>query len=391
MVFDANVFDFMALASYLIVFFMTEDDLFFTLALTKVDGVGSIMARRLIDYFGSAKAVFEATSKDLLAVPKVGSVLLQNLKKESVFKLAEVELNNIKQFKFTPVFYKDEDYPYLLNQCIDAPILFFSTNACGNWHNRKIVTIIGTRYPTSRGISFCKELVAELKEYNPIIISGLAYGIDITAHQAALEHSLTTYAVLGTSLDQVYPDAHRNVAKKIEQSGGGLLSEFWVSGKTERENFIQRNRIVAGLSQATIVVESAIKGGSMSTVTFANDYNRDVFAVPGRVDDVVSQGCNELIRCNRAQLLTSASNIVDALNWNKAERKVKIIQPQLFVDLTEDETKIVDHLKANQRDSLDFIAIACEMPIYKVSSTLLNLELKGIVRPLPGKYFELIN
>lgn len=370
---------------------MSEEELFFTLALTKVDGVGCIMARRLIDYFGSAKSIFEAAPKEIMGVPKVGSVLLRKLKEKSVLKLAEVELKAVLSGGYQTIYYKESNYPYLLNQCLDAPILLFGTKNLAEWKNRKIITIIGTRYPTSRGVEFCKQLVADLKEYDPIIISGLAYGIDITAHLAALEQNLTTFAVLGTSLNQIYPVAHESFAKQIVNSEGGLLTEFWATNKTERENFIQRNRIVAGMSHATIVLESAIKGGSMSTVSFANDYNRDVFAVPGRVGDVVSQGCNELIRTNRAQLLTSASHIVEALNWDKIDRKTKVIQPQLFVDLNEAEAKIVDYLKEKQRDILDYIALGCEMPIYKVSSTLLNLELKGLVRPLPGKYFELIH
>ncbi|MDR0230395.1 MAG: DNA-processing protein DprA [Flavobacteriaceae bacterium] len=369
---------------------MTEEELYYTLALSQVEGVGSIIARRLIDYFGSAKDALSASNTDLVQVHNVGSTLLNKLAKKDIYHKAEVELKRIQEYGLTPIYYKNSDYPYLLNQCMDAPVLFFSSVSNHNWNNRKTISIIGTRYATSRGISFCKQLIADLKAYDPIIVSGLAYGIDVTAHQAALDNGLTTYAVLGNPLNTVYPEAHSSIARKIEQSGGALLSEFWISQKVERENFIQRNRIVAGISQATIVIESAIKGGSMSTITFANDYNRDVFAVPGRVGDVMSAGCNEIIRSNRAQLLTSATDIVEALNWDKLEKKQKVIQPQLFVDLSQDEERIYNFLLANNKDILDSIALGVEMPIYKVSSTLLNLELKGLVRPLPGKYFELI-
>lgn len=369
---------------------MTEEELYYTLALCKVEGVGCIMGRRLIDYFGSAKEVLSASPKELIQVSNVGTILLEKLSKKNIYEKAEAELKHIQVNHLSPIYYKATHFPFLLNQCVDAPILMFSSVPSIDWTNRKVISIIGTRYPSSRGITFCKTLIEDLKVYNPIIVSGLAYGIDVSAHQAALNHGLTTFAVLGNPLNTVYPESHFRIAQAMEQQGGGLLSEFWISDRIERENFIQRNRIVAGLSQATIVIESAIKGGSMSTVTFANDYNRDVFAVPGRTDDATSAGCNELIRTNRAQLLTSAANIVETLNWDRVEQKKKVIQPELFVDLSGDEEKVYNYLKENSRDLLDLIALGVELPIYKVSSTLLNLELKGLVRPLPGKYFELL-
>lgn len=366
---------------------MDEEELFYRLALINVTGIGCITAKRLIEYFGSGKAVFEASPKEILFVNKIGETLLKNLSSSLPLKFAELQLTNIKTNGIRVISYDDSNYPYLLGQCEDAPLFLFFDGFC-DFNDRKIISIIGTRNPSSRGISFCEKLIDDLREFNPIIVSGLAYGVDICAHLTALDCGLETCAVLGHGLERIYPEKHSTIANKIKDHGA-LITEFNWDSKIDRENFIQRNRIVAGMSQATIVVESAIKGGSMSTVRFANDYNRDVFAVPGRVTDIMSQGCNEIIRTNRGQLLCSSSDIIEALNWNHKERKVKSIQPQLFLDLTNDEQKIYDCLKELGKEVIDFIALACELPIYKVSSILLELEMKGLVRPLPGKYFEL--
>ncbi|WP_010251185.1 DNA-processing protein DprA [Myroides injenensis] len=364
-----------------------DEELFYRLALLNVVGIGSITAKRLIEYFGSAKAVFVASPKEILHVNKIGETLLKNLSNAVPLQLAEVQLAHIRTNNINVISYEDSNYPYLLGQCEDAPLFLFSTGLF-DFSDRKIISIIGTRNPSGRGVAFCEKLIDDLREFNPVIVSGLAYGVDVCAHNAALNCGLDTCAVLGHGLERIYPEKHMAIANKIKDNGA-LLTEFNWDSKIDRENFIQRNRIVAGMSQATIVIESAIKGGSMSTVRFANDYNRDVFAVPGRVTDIMSQGCNEIIRSNRGQLLCSATDIIEALNWNHKERKAKSIQPQLFLDLSNEEQKVYDYLKEQGKEVIDFIALASELPIYKVSSILLELELKGLVRPLPGKYFEL--
>lgn len=369
---------------------MEEEKLFYTLALQTVIGIGPVTAKRLIDYFETPKEIFQANQKEIIQVHQIGTVLWNKIHDPLVLKRAELELKAIQDRNISVCYYKDPRYPQLLKECDDSPVLLFHTNNNFELNNRRIISIIGTRNPSKRGIDFCRELIHDLKSYNPIIISGLAYGIDVCAHTAALEEGLDTYAVLGHGLNKIYPERHYSVAKQIEERGGSLISEFWMNSRIDRENFIQRNRIVAGMSQAVIVVESAIKGGSMSTVTFANDYNRDVFAVPGRTTDLMSQGCNQVIKNNRAQLLNNASDIVQTLNWDQVKKKPKVIQPQLFLDLSDDEQKVYDFLISCERELLDIIALSCEMPIYKVSSTLLNLELKGAIRPLPGKYFEVI-
>lgn len=369
---------------------MEEEKLFYTLALQTVAGIGPVTAKRLIDYFESPKAIFQASQKEIMQVHQVGTVLWNKIHDPLVLQRAELELKAIQNQGLSICYYKDPHYPNLLRECDDSPIMLFHSNANFEFNNRRVISIIGTRNPSKRGVEFCEQLISDLKDYNPVIISGLAYGIDVCAHTAALEEGLDTYAVLGHGLNRIYPERHYSIARQIEEKGGSLISEFWMNSRVERENFIQRNRIVAGMSQAVIVIESAIKGGSMSTVTFANDYNRDVFAVPGRITDVMSQGCNLVIRNNRAQLLSSANDIVETLNWDQITKKPKVIQPMLFLDLSDDEQKVYDYLVTCERELLDMIALNCEMPIYKVSTTLLNLELRGIVRPLPGKYFELI-
>lgn len=369
---------------------MKEEDLFFTLALTKVNGVGPIIGKRLIETFGSAKGVFKATKKELLA-KKVSESLMKNLQVKENGLWAEKEVKLMHKFGIRALFYQAKEYPFYLRQCEDSPILLFSKGKCQpDWSSRNIVSLVGTRNPTSRGLDFCTRFMEAIQAYNPIIVSGLAYGIDICAHQQALASGLDTFGILGHGLNRLYPAKHVTIAEEMIEKGG-LLTEFAVQSKIDRENFVQRNRIVAGMSQAILVVESAIKGGSMSSISFANDYNRDAFAVPGRIDDGMSQGCNEVIRSHRAQLLQDPTDLIEALNWNKTKIEPRSIQPQLFVNLAEDEQKIYNYLQKGGRKIIDFIAADCGIPCYKVSTILLHLELQGLVRPLPGKYFECLS
>jgi len=257
-----------------------------------------------------------------------------------------------------------------------------------NFKDKHIISIVGTRNMTNYGKSFLEKLFDEIKQYNPVIISGLAYGVDVYAHQLAIENNLQTVAVLAHGLNQIYPAKHHKEATKMLENGG-LITEFWSTSNPDRENFIKRNRIVAGLSQATIVVESAVRGGSLITADIANSYNRDVFALPGRVTDLFSAGCNNLIKTNKASMLTGAKDLVYLLNWDINE-KPKAIQKQLFIELDETEEKIYNYLLNEGKQSLDMIALHCNFPIFKISSILLNLELKGVVKPLHGKLFEAI-
>lgn len=367
---------------------MTTSELYFTLALLQVEGVGDIVAKKLINHCGSAEKVFDTKKNRLLSIDGIGEILLKNLSDKSVFKLAQQEIDFVEQEKIAFHSFLDEKYPERLKHCIDGPPIIFSSGNI-DLQAKRIISIVGTRKITSYGTEFCKKLIEDLAPLNPVIVSGFAYGVDIMAHQVAMEHNLQTIGVLAHGLNQVYPKTHKKHISKMEQNGG-FLTEFWSTSNPEKENFVKRNRIVAGISEATIVIESADRGGSLITATLANDYNRDVFAVPGRITDKYSQGCNNLIKTQRAHLLSSAADLVYILNWELENKKTKTIQKQLFVSLENEEQKVYDYLVQKGKELMDIIALECEFPIYQLSSILLNMELKGVVRPLPGKLFEAI-
>ncbi len=366
---------------------MKNKDILYFLALQKAKGIGSINAKKLIKKCGSAKAVFTEKTQNLLKIEGIGLHKLKGLKEKNLFKLAEKEIDFIQKNNIKALTFLEDDFPYHLKNAIDSPILFFKKGKI-NLENKRIISIVGTRNMTNYGKSFLEKLIDEIRIYNPVIISGLAYGVDIFAHQLAIKNKLQTIAVLAHGLNQIYPKKHHKEATKMLEKGG-LVTEFWSTSNPDRENFIKRNRIVAGISQATIVIESAIKGGSLITADIANSYNRDVFALPGRTSDLFSAGCNNLIKTNKAAMLTSAKDLAYLLNW-KTKTIQKPIQKQLFVELDSTEKIIYNYLLKEGKQSLDVIALHCNLPIYKISSVLLNLELKGIVRPLHGKIFEAI-
>jgi DNA processing protein len=363
-------------------------ELFYVLALLKVESVGDVVAKKLINHCGSAENVFNAKASQLKSIDKIGESLIRNLKDKTVFQKAQKELEFIENENLKVLFYQDDNYPERLKHCIDGPVLLFASGNL-NFENKKLISIVGTREITSYGIDFCKKLIEDLAVFNPIIVSGFAYGVDIVAHQAAMDNGLQTIGVLAHGLNQIYPKTHKKYIAKMEQNGG-FLTEFWSTSNPEKENFVKRNRIVAGMSEATIVIESAEKGGSLITATLANDYNRDVFAVPGRISDKYSQGCNNLIKTQRANLMTSAADLVYILNWELEATPTKAVQKQLFVILDSDEQKVHDYLQKNGKQLLDIIALECDFPVFRISTLLLNMELKGVIRPLPGKLFEAI-
>jgi DNA processing protein len=367
---------------------MNDTELLHLLALLKIEGVGDIVAKKLLNHCGSAEKIFKTKAPVLSGIDGIGQVLIKNLKDKSVFKLAEAELKFIQDNNISLLHFKDENYPNRLKHCFDSPVLMFASGNI-NLDNRKIISIVGTREITSYGTEFCKNLIEDLVPLNPIIVSGFAYGVDIVAHKTAMEHNLQTVGVIAHGLNQVYPKVHKKYVAKMEKNGG-FLTEFWSTSNPEKENFVKRNRIVAGMSEATIVIESAEKGGSLITANLANDYNRDVFAVPGRTTDKFSQGCNNLIKTQRANVLTSAADLIYILNWELEHKDKKAIQKQLFVSLDSEEQKIYDYLQQHGKKELDNIALECGFPVFRISSVLMNMELKGVIRPLPGKLFEAI-
>lgn len=365
---------------------MTENDLLYTLALQHVPNIGDITAKRLISYCGSAEAVIKEKRRNLLKIDGVGSVILSDLFETYHLQSAEKEINFIQENKLKALYFRGESYPEKLKHCIDGPILLFQSGNV-NLNQQHIISVVGARKITTNGIAFCERLVETLKPYNPIIVSGFAYGTDITAHKSALKHNLQTIGCLAHGLNQIYPKVHKKYMVDVEKHGG-FFTDFWSSDTFNRNNFLKRNRIIAGLSEATIVVESAEKGGSLVTADIANSYNRDVFAVPGRTTDSQSIGCNNLIKHQKAHMLSNPLDVPYILNWQLEEKERPTIQKQLFVNLDENEKTVYNYLKENNKQLLDVIAINCGMPIFKVASMLLTMELKGVIRPLPGKLFE---
>ncbi len=367
---------------------MSETNLLYTLALQHVPKIGGITAKKLISHCGSAEAVFKEKKQNLLKIDGIGSIVLGELFETYHIEEAEKELKFLKNNDIKSLLFTDDDYPDKLKHCIDGPIILFSSGNI-DLKQQRIISIVGTRKITTSGIAFCNKLVEELSAFDPVIVSGFAYGTDITAQKAAMKHNLQTIGCLAHGLNQVYPKVHKKYVVDVEKHGG-FLTEFWSTSNPERENFLKRNRVIAGLSEATIVVESAEKGGSLVTADIANSYNREVFAVPGRTTDSQSVGCNNLIKYQKAQLLSNPLDVALMLNWQLEDDVKPAIQKKLFVELNDEEKVIYNYLKENDKQVLDVIAINCHIPTYKAASVLLGMELKGVIRPLPGKLFEVI-
>ncbi len=365
---------------------MKEEKLLAVLRLQKSKAIGDILAKKLIVNVGDVAQIFKEKSATLQKISGIGNHVIKHLFDTKNILRAEQELAYIKKNKIQYSYFLEDNYPYNLQNCIDSPILLFKDGNI-NLKNHKIISIVGTRNMSSYGRDFCNNLIDDLAEYDPIIVSGFAYGVDICAHKAAVKNNLQTIAVLAHGFEQIYPKVHKKYMNELNENGG-FLTEFWSGEAPLRENFLKRNRIVAGISKATIIIESAVKGGSLVTADIANSYDKDVFAVPGRTTDMYSKGCNNLIKYNQANVLTSAKDIVKMLNWDLKE-KPESIQKQLFVELNENEQKIHDLLHEKGQQLLDVISLECNIPIYQLASILLQMELKGVTKPLPGKMFEL--
>jgi DNA processing protein len=366
---------------------LSKHELRYTLALQRIPNLGDISAKKLLRKMGSAEAIFKEKKSSLAKIDGIGLLRLKDLNLNLQLEEADAELRFIEDHQIHYSYFKDKDYPEKLKHCLDGPILIFHRGSI-DLKEKKILSIVGTRKITSYGNAFCQNLIEELAPLNPVIVSGLAYGIDICAHKAAMENRLQTVGCLAHGLNQIYPKDHKKYVQKMEENGG-FITEFWSNDVFDRTNFLKRNRIIAGLSEATIVIESAEKGGSLVTAEIANSYNREVFAVPGRATDIQSRGCNNLIKQQKAQLLTGAADIIYMLGW-ELQKTQKPKQTQLFVELDEEEKIIFRFLKEKEKELLDIIALECKIPAFKTASILMNMELKGVVRPLPGKLFQLV-
>lgn len=364
------------------------ENLAYKIAISLIPGIGAVTARNLIAYVGSVEGVFQEKEKNLMKIPGVGEVNAKKVVRQDVLERAKREVDFILKNRIKTFFYLDENYPTRLKNCSDAPIiLYYKGNA--NLNEQRIISIVGTRNATNYGKEICEELIRSFSEknYRLLVVSGLAYGIDVQAHKACLKYNIPTVGVFAHGLDTIYPALHTQVAAKMLENGG-LVCDFISETKIDRPNFLRRNRIIAGLADATIIVESAEKGGALVTADIANSYNRDVFAFPGRSTDPYSKGCNKIIKLNEAVLVESAADIEKAMNWDVKLSAPKIIQTSLFVELTSEEQKLVDLLKEGDR-FVDEITIETNLSMSKVSALLLGLEFKGMITSLPGKMYRL--
>ena len=372
---------------------MSEAEQIHTIALTQVPGVGVVWGRNLLHTVGSAVDVFRRRKEIPDLLPGVSHHIINALNCPQAIARAEKEYAFIQKNRIQCLTLKDEAYPARLRECGDAPVvLFFKGEA--ELNTVRVINMVGTRHATEYGKQVCTNFLRDLKEICPnvLVVSGLAYGIDICAHRAALQYDFPTVGVLAHGLDRIYPTAHRKTAVEMLDRGG-LLTEFLTETTPDRYNFVSRNRIVAGMSDATIVVESASKGGSLITADLAQGYDRECFAFPGRCTDPQSQGCNLLIRDNKAALLQSAEDLVEMMRWhgnNASQPGVQADgQRELFPNLTEEEERIVALLSSNGNMHINDLAIATDMAVHRISSLLFELEMKGVLRALAGSMYQL--
>ena len=369
---------------------MERDEILYQLGLTLIDGIGDVNAKSLLAYCGSPKEVFKQKKAHLVKVPGIGETLAASImKNKDVLKRAEEEIKFIQRYKIETLFFTEEDYPSRLKYCSDSPImLFYKGNA--DLNKEKIVAVVGSRKPSEYGREKTKELVNELKASDVLVISGLAYGVDICAHKNALDTGLETVGVLAHGLDRIYPQLHDKIAKRMIKQGG-LLTDFMSGTNPDAVNFPKRNRIVAGLCDALVVVESKRQGGSLITATIANSYNKDVFAFPGRAGDPLAEGGNGLIKQNKAVLIESAADLLYAMQWEeKKDAKKKSAQIPLLLKLTEDEKKLMNAFSMKKELHIDEICYASGLTISKVAALLLQMEFANLIKSMPGKMYSII-
>jgi DNA processing protein len=366
-----------------------NQQLLYHIALTAIPNIGNITAKKLIAFCGGAEAVFEEKKSALEKIPGIGAVNASRIidHKAEALTLASQELIFIEKNNIKALCFNDGLFPKRLSHCEDGPIVLFSKGDF-DYNTKKVISIVGTRKATDYGKDFCAQLLVDLKPHNPLIVSGLAFGVDVCAHKEALNNNLATIGVTAHGLDRLYPSQHKPVANQM-LNNGGLVSEFLSGTKPDRENFPKRNRIVAGLADAVIVIESSKKGGSLITAELGNSYNRDVFALPGRVTDSQSEGCNALIKQNKAHLLQSFKDIEYIMGW-EAQSPKNNKQAQLFIELTQEEQLLFDLLKEQDKTNIDNLALKAKFPMSKTASLLLEMEFNNLIKSLPGKMYKVV-
>lgn len=360
----------------------------YQIGITLIPGVGDINGKKLVSYCGSAEAIFKEKKSNLLKIPGIGTATVNSIISQKILQRAEQEIKFIEKFKIQPLFFLDENYPYRLKHCIDGPMMIYYKGTA-DLNHEKIVAVVGTRRASEYGKINTNFIIEGLSDLGVLVISGLAYGIDTCAHKAALKYNLKTVGVLAHGLDRIYPAANKKLGEKM-LGQGGLLTEFKSNTNPDRENFPKRNRIVAGMADALIVIESASKGGALISAGIANSYNRDVFAVPGKIGDQYSEGCNFLVKTNRAALIQSAEDVKYIMGWEiKTPEAGK--QKKLMLDLSPEQDKIIEILNTNGDSGIDFIFANAGLTPSKVASALLELEFEGYIKCLPGKIYKIIH
>ncbi|WP_316815569.1 DNA-processing protein DprA [Pedobacter nyackensis] len=360
--------------------------LIYKIALTLIKSVGHAHAINLLNHFGSPEAIFKAKAADLMKVKGIGTVISSLILDSNALAEAEKHLSFIKKHRIQVLFYTDREYPQRLKQCCDAPVLLYYKGKADLNHSR-IISVVGTRRATAYGRQLCQQLAETLASYNVIIVSGLAYGIDVAVHRESLQYHIPTIGVMAHGLDRIYPPLHKPVAQKMVLNGG-LLTEFLPGTNPDKENFPKRNRIIAGLADATVVVEATAKGGALITADIANSYNRDVYAFPGRTNDPCSEGCNFLIKTHRAALINHARDLLYYLGWDDVLPEKESIQTRLPISLSKEEQKIIAVLEGGTL-SVDQLGMRAGFNQSKLAMHLLNLEMQGILISLPGKIYKL--
>ena len=362
-----------------------HEELLYLLALSNVPGLGPVKAKSLLKHVGSAQEIFRLKGSALCSIPDIGQITAQSLSKVN-FRKAEKELDFIQREGINAVTWSDSHYPHRLRHCDDSPIVLFGKGKF-DWNPNKAISIVGTRKCDSYGKLFCQALIEAIRPHSPTIISGLAHGIDAAAHLAAVEQGLPTIGCVAHGLDKLYPPLHKPLAERMKQNGG-LVSEFFSDTIIAPEMFPMRNRIIAGMSDCTIVVQTDMKGGSMITAHIAQSYGREVFAVPGRVNDALSRGCHKLIKTNIAAILTSAEDLVNYMQWDQT---AAVVQSQLaFPEHTDSNAALILSTLHEQIDqAFDELLLHTGMSWGLLNSTLLQLEFEGFIRVLPGKRYQL--
>jgi len=361
----------------------------YKIAFSFLNGLGTKNARKVIAYTGGLEGFFKEKKQNLLKIPGIGKSHIQKLDRDAALREADEELKFIEANAIKLSFYLDENFPQRLLNCPDSPTTLYYKGDI-DFNASRILSVVGTRNATDYGKDHCEKLIKALASHaeKTIIVSGLAYGIDICAHKAAMKYNLPTIAVVGHGFHMMYPAQHRKYAEEIIHSGG-IITEFTSQSKLDPRHFVRRNRIIAGMSDATLVMESANKGGSLTTAEIANSYNRDVFAFPGRVGDTFSSGCNHLIKTNQAHLIESVSDLEYILGWDNQVEKNGAVQTKMFTELSSDEELLIGLLSEVGKLGIDMLSVKSKLPMSRVSSLLLKMEFEGHIRALPGKIYSL--